>query len=43
VPQVIRPAVKTLLEEPRAELTSLHALRLLWKGGHIDQVGAAVL
>lgn len=33
--QVIKPASKTLLEEPRAELTALHTLRLLLRGGHL--------
>jgi len=37
--QVIRPATKTLLEEPRAELTTLHTLGLLRAGGHLTQVG----
>lgn len=35
--EVIRPATKTLLEEPRAELTALHAVRLMRQGGHLAQ------
>ena len=33
----IKVATKTLLEEPRAELTALHTLRLLPPSGLIDQ------
>lgn len=36
--QVIKPVTKTLLEEPRAELTTLHTLRLMVEGGHLAQV-----
>ena len=35
---VIKVSTKTLLEEPRAELTALHTLRLLPPSGLIDQV-----
>ncbi|KAL4434437.1 hypothetical protein ABPG75_000878 [Micractinium tetrahymenae] len=35
--EVIRPATKTLLEEPRAELTALHTLRLMRQGSHLEQ------
>lgn len=41
--QVIRPATKTLLEEPRAELTALHTLRLMRAGGHLEQAGPLAL
>lgn len=37
---MIRPATKTLLEEPRAELTALHAVRLMRQGGHLAQARA---
>ncbi len=39
--QVIKPVTKTLLEEPRAELTTLHSLRLMLEGGHLAQVCCA--
>lgn len=35
--QRIKPATKTLLEEPRAELAALHTLRLMLQGGHLQQ------
>ena len=38
---VIRVTTKTLLEEPRAELTTLHTLRLLPASGLIDQAPSA--
>ena len=34
---VIRVSTKTLLEEPRAELTALHTLLLLAKDGMVTQ------
>ena len=37
VREAIRVSTKTLLEEPRAELTALHTLRLLPPSGLIDQ------
>ena len=40
---VIRVTTKTLLEEPRAELTTLHTLRLLPASGLIDQVSSTTL
>lgn len=39
VKDVIKVSTKTLLEEPRAELTALHTLRLLLAAGLVDQVG----
>ena len=35
-------STKTLLEEPRAELTALHTLRLLPPSGLIDKVGCSI-
>ena len=37
---VIKVSTKTLLEEPRAELTALHTLRLLLAAGLVDLVRA---
>lgn len=39
VRDVIKVSTKTLLEEPRAELTALHTLRLLLAAGLADLVG----
>lgn len=41
--QVIRPVTKTLLEEPRAELTALHAVGLMRQGGHLEQARLLLL
>lgn len=41
VKDVIRVSTKTLLEEPRAELTALHTLLLLTRKGFIDEVTAS--
>lgn len=38
VKDVIKVSTKTLLEEPRAELTALHTLLILQKKGFVDQV-----
>ena len=39
VRDIIKVSTKTLLEEPRAELTALHTLRLLLTAGLVDLVG----
>ena len=38
VRDIIKVSTKTLLEEPRAELTALHTLRLLLNAGLVDLV-----
>jgi len=38
VKEVIKVSTKTLLEEPRAELTALHTLLILGKTKFVDQV-----
>ena len=43
VAQHIKVSTKTLLEEPRAELTALHTLPLLLAAGILDQVPALTL
>ena len=40
VAEHIKVSTKTLLEEPRAELTALHTLPLLLAAGILDQVQA---
>lgn len=42
VKDAIRVSTKTLLEEPRAELTALHTMRLLLPAGLLTEVGACV-
>ena len=42
VAQHIKVSTKTLLEEPRAELTALHTLPLLLAAGILDQVRTLV-
>lgn len=39
VKDAIRVSTKTLLEEPRAELTALHTMRLLLPAGLLTEVG----
>ena len=41
VKDVIKVSTKTLLEEPRAELTALHTMRLLLPAGLLTEVGAS--
>ena len=43
VKDIIKVSTKTLLEEPRAELTALHTLRLLLQRGFVDQVSCSDL
>jgi hypothetical protein len=38
VKDVIKVSTKTLLEEPRAELTALHTMRLLMPAGLVSEV-----
>ena len=43
VRDIITVSTKTLLEEPRAELTALHTLRLLLGAGLVDLVRATLV
>ena len=43
VKDIIKVSTKTLLEEPRAELTALHTLRLLLARGFVDQASCSHL
>ena len=43
VKDIIKVSTKTLLEEPRAELTALHTLRLLLQRSFVDQASCSHL